>query len=133
MMNKADSNAGTRFDRAIWVLARIWVYLLVLTAVVLVAVDAWLARAHHPTDPYAIIGTLVHVFWGWAVISLLQFYRGLRRLGPSERIALFSSGGRPTSPDELMAWRWGWQFAYACIAVLLAMAAAPVTFWLAGK
>jgi hypothetical protein len=122
----------TRFDRAMWTFARIWAYLVALTGLVVIPIDLWLAWARRSAVAESIIGTLVHVFWGWALVSLLQFYRALRTLDPSERMAAFSSL-QPVLPGQLAARRWGWQFAYAVIAVLLTMAAAPLASWLAGK
>jgi hypothetical protein len=128
-MNK---NAEMGFDRAIWIFIRIWAYLAALSALIIIPVDLWLAWVHRSTTFEPIIGILVHVFWGWALLSVLQFCRGFRKLSQSERTVLFSTRC-PTSPEEVAVWKWGWQFAYAVIAVLATMAAEPVTAWLAGK
>ena len=54
------------------------------------------------------------------------------RFDPEGRMRLFS-GPRPDNPDEHRAWKWGWHFMYAVLAVLLSMIAFPVTAWLTGK
>lgn len=55
----------------------------------------------------------------WAGVSAVQHQRRMKDLGltAAGATALFS-GPRPTDPDELRAWRWGWQFGYAIIAAL---------------
>jgi hypothetical protein len=39
----------------------------------------------------------------------------------------------PDDADELRAWRSGWQFICAVLAVMLSMVAIPVTSWLSKK
>jgi hypothetical protein len=101
---------------------------------VVIPLTLWFAWARQSAIANSIAVSLFCLSFAWVLVSLLQLNRGLRRLGlgPEGRTRLFS-GPRPDDPDELRAWRWGWQFMYAVLAVLLCMVAIPVTSWLSGK
>jgi len=92
----------------------------------------WLAWAHRSTVAESVVQTLFCLSFAWALVSMLQAQRGLRRLSSFERMRIFS-GPRPEDPDELYAWKWAWQFLYAVVAGLLSMIAIPITAWLSGK
>lgn len=76
------------------------------------------------------IAYLLHEGW----IAMVQCYRSLRQLGldGEGRMRLFS-GPRPDDQGELRAWKWGWHFMYAFLAVLISMIAFAVTAWLTGN
>ena len=101
---------------------------------VVIPLTLWFAWASHSAIANSITVSLFCLSFAWVLVSLLQLNRGLRKLGlgPEGRTQLFS-GPRPDDPVELRAWRWGWQFMYAVLAVLLCMVAIPVTSWLSGK
>jgi hypothetical protein len=126
------------FERAAGGFARICIYLAALTGfLVVVPMSLWSAWGHHLTLIDALYSAIVTVFcasWGFALVSMLQIHRAIRKLGLSgnEAKSLFS-GTRPIDPDELAAWRWGWRFMYAIIATLVCMMALPATAWLTGK
>jgi hypothetical protein len=96
--------------------------------VVIVPLTLWCAWAAHSGIADLILQLLFVLSFTWGVVALLQFQRSLRklRLGPEGRTRLFSMKSPPDDPDELRAWRWGWQFMYAVLAVLLCMIAMPV-------
>jgi hypothetical protein len=87
---------------------------------VVIPLTLWFAWTRHSAMANSIAVSLFCLSFAWVLISLLQLNRSLRNLGlaPEGRTRLFS-GPRPNDPDELRAWRWGWQFLYAVLAVLL--------------
>jgi hypothetical protein len=91
----------------------------------------WFAWIGHSSIAYSIAQSLFCICFGWLLISLVQLQRNLRKLGlgPEGRTQLFSKQ-RPDDPDELSAWKWGWQFMYAILAVLLCLIAIPLISWL---
>ncbi len=101
---------------------------------VVIPLTLWFAWARHSAMANSIAVSLFCLSFAWVLTSLLQLNRSLRKLGvgPEGRTRLFS-GPRPNNTDELRAWRWGWQFLYAVLAVLLCMIAIPVASWLAGQ
>jgi len=92
----------------------------------------WFAWVHRSTVAYSAAQILFCLTFGWVLVSLLQMQRGLRKLSASERMRVFS-GPRPDKPDELFAWKWGWQFLCAVVATLLSMIALPIAAMLSGK
>jgi hypothetical protein len=97
----------------------------------------WFAWTHHLSAVdviYSAVATLLCASWALALVSTLQVHRSLRNLGLSgtEAKTLFS-GSRPTDPDELIAWKWGWRFMYGIIAALVCMMALPAISWLTSK
>jgi hypothetical protein len=102
---------------------------------IVIPLTLWFAWVGHSAIAYSIAQSLFCLSFAWLVISLLQLQRNLRKLGlgPEGRTRLFSMKSRPDDPDEFRAWRWGWQFMYAVIAVLLCMIAIPVAAWLAER
>ena len=129
-----DGSAKSKFERGFGIFARAWSYLVALTALVVIPLSLWSAWVYRFSAAVLAVETVFHLSWSWALVSLLQFLRGLRKLklSASERMRLFS-GRRPVDADGLFVWKWGWQFAYAVIAVLLSTIAIPVTAWLARK
>ena len=118
--------------------ARIWLYLVALTGfLVVIPLSLWFAWNHHLTGVealYSVIETVGCLSWGFVLVSTQQVHRALRRLGVSgEGAKTLFSGTRPTDPDELVAWKWGWRFMYAIIAAFVCMLALPATAWLTGK
>jgi hypothetical protein len=107
---------------------------ILLAFLVVIPLTLWFAWAHQKSDVYSILITLFCLSFAWTFVSMLGCYRSLRQLGLSGegRMRLFS-GARPDDPDELCAWKWGWHFVYAIIAVLLCIFALPATSWLTGK
>lgn len=125
-------------ERALGGIARSWAYFAALTGLlVVIPLSLWFAWNHHLTGSealYSVIETLFCLSWGFVLVSMLQIHRAIRRLGISgEEAKTLFSGTRPTDPDELIAWKWGWRFMYAIIAALVCMLALPATAWLAGK
>jgi hypothetical protein len=94
----------------------------------------WFAWIHRSTIADFIPVSLFCASFAWLLVSLFQLNTTLRKLGldPEGRTRLFS-GPRPDDPDELRAWRCGWQFLYAVLAVLVCMLAVPVAAWLTGR
>jgi hypothetical protein len=132
------SDIQREFERVFGGFARIWSYLVALTGfLVVIPLSLWFAWNHHFTGVealYPVIETVFCLSWGFALISALQVHRALRKLGVSgEEAKTLFSGTRPTDPDELVAWKWGWRFMYAIIGSLVCMFALPATSWLTGK
>jgi hypothetical protein len=88
--------------------------------VVIVPLTLWLAWVGHSGIADFILELLLALSFTWGVVALLQLQRNLRRLGldTEGRTRLFAMKSRPDDPDELRAWRWGWQFMYAVLAVM---------------
>lgn len=101
---------------------------------VVIPLTLWFAWIQRSTIADFIAVSLFCLSFAWLLMSLFQLNRTLRKLGlgPEGRTRLFS-GPRPDDPDELRAWRCGWQFLYAVLAVLLCMLAVPVAAWLTGR
>ena len=102
---------------------------------VVIPLTLWFAWTRHSPIAGSIATSVFCLSFGWGLISMLQLNRSLRKLGlsPEGTTQLFSMKSPPEDPDELRAWRWGWQFMYAMLAVILCMIAIPVTYWLAGR
>jgi hypothetical protein len=65
---------------------------------------------------------------------MLRWQRALRKMGWSSAGKLaFGLGPRPVDSDESHLWELGIHFRYSFIAIVLCMAALPITAWLAGK
>jgi hypothetical protein len=102
---------------------------------VVIPLTLWFAWARHSPIAYSIAQSVFCLSFAWGLISLFQLQRSLRKLGlsPEGSTQLFSMKSPPEDPDEFCAWRWGWQFMYAILAVLLCMIAMPVAYWLAER
>jgi hypothetical protein len=110
-------------------------YLTALMAfLIVIPLTLWSVWGHHSTVADSAVQTLLCLSFAWAIVSMVQAQRSLRRLGlsSSDRMRLFS-GPRPDDPDELRAWKWAWQFMYAVIVGIVFMIAIPITSWLIGK
>ncbi len=92
------------------------------------------ACAHREAIAFAILDTLIYSTWVYGFVSMLLFWRGLRKLGLSGegRLAL-CSGPRPNDPDELRAWLWDWQWLYSALAFLVCLILMPVTSWISRR
>lgn len=121
---QGQTSSESRLQRVAWRFAIICAYLFVAAGIAIVCMNLWVSRTHETPTIEIVLETLFYICWLWAGVSVLQVWRSLRKLSPSQRTSAFS-GGRPSDPDELFAWKWGWQFAYAVIATLAAMAALP--------
>src|SRR5260370_2421198 len=110
-----------------------WVFV-VWVFVVVVPLKLWAGWAAHPGIADLILQLLCVLSFTWGVVALLQLQRSLRKLGlgPEDTTRVFSSQ-RPSDPDELRAWQWGWQFMFAVLTVLLCIVAVSVTIWLSGR
>ena len=99
-----------------------------------IPITLWLAWAHHLAAAISVVLTLFCLAFAWGLVSLFQVSQSLSKLalGLKDSTRLFA-GPRPTDPSELRAWRWGWQFLCAVMAVLFCMIAIPVASWLAGQ
>jgi hypothetical protein len=123
------------FQGAVAVLVKAtWALSILLGLLVVIPLFLWLAWARPTTLIDSVFVTLFCLSFGWVFVSMALCFRSLRKLGldGQGRLRLFS-GPRPSDPDELRAWRLGWQFLYAVLAVLLCMIAIPVAFSLAGR
>lgn len=107
---------------------------ILLGFLVVIPLTLWFAWAHQRIDEYSILITLFCLSFFWMFMSMLQCHRSLRHLGldGEARMRLFS-GTRSDDPDELRAWKWGWHFVYAVIAVLLCIFSLPTVSWLTGN
>jgi hypothetical protein len=112
-----------------------WAGLTVSVALlVVIPLSLWFAWVHAFSLVNSILVTLFCVSFAWGNISLVLFFRSLRKLGlDGEGRMRLLSGPRPTDPDELHPWLLGWHFMFAVLAVLLSMIAIPVASWLGGK
>jgi hypothetical protein len=123
-----DKQSAGKFEYVIGIFGRAVTGLTILVGfLVVIPFTLWFAWIHPSSIANSIVTSLFCVSFAWGLISLFQLQRSLRKLGlgPEGRTRLFS-GPRPDDPDELRAWRWGWQFLYAVLAVLLCMIAMPV-------
>lgn len=131
-----DKQSNPKFRYGIGIFERAATGLTILLGfLVVLPFTLWFAWAGHSAIAYSIAVSLFCLSFGWGLISLLQLNRSLGKLGlgPEGRTRLFSMKSPPDDPDELRAWRWGWQFMYAVLAGILSMAAIPVTSWLTGR
>ena len=132
------SEIRREFERVAGGFARTWTYLAAAVGfLIVIPVSLWFAWNHRLNGVeslYSVIETVFCVAWGFVLVSTLQVYRAIRRLGISgEEAKTLFSGTRPVDPDELVAWKWGWRFMYAIIGTILCMMAIPATAWLTGK
>jgi len=131
-----DKQSTGRFQYGLGIIVKATTGLTILIGfLVVIPLTLWFAWIHHSAMANSIAVSLFCLSFAWLLISLFQLNRTLRKLGlgPEGRTRLFSMKSRPDDPDELRAWRSGWQFMYAILAVLLSMFAIPVTSWLAGQ
>jgi hypothetical protein len=122
------------FKTVIGTLLEGWYALAFLMALLVISLTLWFAWAHRSTFIESVIQTLFCLSFAWGWVAMLQCYRILRQLGldAEGRMRLFS-GARPDDQDELRAWKWGWHFMFAVLAVLFSMIAFVVTASFAGK
>ncbi|HTX14414.1 MAG TPA: hypothetical protein VMD77_03885 [Candidatus Baltobacteraceae bacterium] len=125
-------------ERALGGFVRAWSYLVALAGfLVVIPLSLWFAWNHRLAGVdalYSVIGTVFCASWAFATVSMLQVHRAIRRLGLSgEEAKMLFSGSRPTDPDELIAWKWGWRFMYGIIAGLICMLAISAISLLTGK
>jgi hypothetical protein len=106
-----------------------------LGLLIVIPLTLWFTWVGHSTIGYSIALSLFCLAFAWLLISVLQLRRNLGKLGlgPGGATRLFSMRSPPDDPDELRAWRSGWQFMYAVLAVMLCMIAIPIVSWLAGQ
>jgi hypothetical protein len=123
MQGQAPSES--RSERTAWSFAQIWACFVAAAGISIVCINSWISWTHGTPLLEIATETVFYSCWIWCIVSLAQMFRVLRRLDASRRFAAFSRG-RPDDPDELVAWKWGWQFAYAAIAALATMAALPL-------
>ena len=67
------------------------------------------------------------------MVSTLGWFRSFRALGNGPSSAAILLRPRPEDRDELRAWKWGRQFRYALVALLLSMIAFGAILWLNGE
>ncbi len=131
-----DKQSAGKFHYVLGIFGRAATGLTILLGfLVVIPLTLWFAWIGHSGIAYSIAQSVFCLSFAWGLISLFQLQRSLRKLGlgPEGRTRLFSMRSRPDDPDEFRAWRWGWQFMYSVLAVLLCMIAMPVTSWLSGK
>ena len=107
---------------------------ILLGLLVVVPLTLWFAWARHTALLNPFLVTVFCLSFGWGLVSLARCFRTLKNLGldgPS-RLRLFS-GPRPDDGDEQRAWRLGWHFMYAVLAVMLCLVAIPLASWLTSK
>lgn len=97
----------------------------VIMLLVTLPLTLWLTWSHRDGILSPLVATLFMCSVGWAAVSAIQTLRSVKKLGLTDSKALFS-GARPSDPDELRVWRWGWQFGYAVIAALLFLILIPI-------
>ncbi len=119
-------------ERAWWGFVGFWGCLVAVTGISIVCVSLWISWTRNSSAVEGVIETLPDICWVWVIVSLLQTYRGLRKLDSPVRLTVLS-GSRPDDPDELFAWKWGWQFVYAVLAFLVTPAAVPFVHSLVRK
>ena len=104
-----------------------WTLSILLGLLVVIPLFLWFALARPATLVDSLLATFLCLSFGWVLVSMALCFRTLGKLGldGQGRLRLFS-GPRPSDPDELRAWRLGWQFMYAVLAVLLCMIAMPL-------
>jgi hypothetical protein len=91
----------------------------------------WFTWARHSTMSEPVVLTFFCLSFAWLNFSILKWQRNFRKLGQSSSSRLLL-GPRPDDPDEQLAWRWGRQFLYSFLAVLVCMLAFAITKWLEG-
>jgi hypothetical protein len=131
-----DKQSAGKFHYILEIFGRAATGLTILLGfLVVIPLTLWFAWVGRSGIAYSIAQSVFCLSFAWGLISLFQLRRSLRKLGlgPEGRTRLFSMKSRPDDPDELRAWRCGWQFMYAVLAVLLSMAAIPVASWLTGR
>jgi hypothetical protein len=105
-----------------------------LGLLVVIPLTLWFAWLHYTTILNPVLVTLFCLAFGWGLISVSMCFNALRKLGLDGQSGLrLFSGSRPTDPDELRAWLFGWHFMYAVLAVMFCLFAIPVASWLSGK
>jgi len=129
-----NSQPQGQFQIVVTALIKVWYALGALMALLVISLTLWFAWVHRSSVAESVVQTFFCLSFAWVWIAMLQCYRSLRQLGldGEGRMRLFS-GPRPEDRDELRAWKWGWHFMYAVLAVILSMIAIPVTAWLTGK
>jgi hypothetical protein len=107
---------------------------ILLGLLVVIPLFLWSAWARPTRLVDSILATLFCLSFGWLFVSMALCFRSLRKLGldGQARLRLFS-GTRPSDPDELRAWRLGWHFMSAVLAVIMCMIAVPISWWLSGR
>ena len=131
-----DKQSTGKFQYSLGIIVKATTGLTILVGfLVVIPLTLRYAWRNHSAIANSIAVSLFCLSFAWLLISLFQLNRTLRKLGlgPEGRTRVFSMKSRPDDPDELRAWRSGWQFMYAVLAVLLSMAAIPVASWLAGQ
>jgi hypothetical protein len=128
MGNGMNKRLDERFQSAVAGLVKAtWALSILLGLLVVIPLFLWFAWARPTTLVDSVLVTLFCLSFGWVFVSMALCFRSLRKLGldGQGRLRLFS-GPRPSDPDELRAWRLGWQFMYAVLAVLLCIIAMPL-------
>ena len=131
-----EKQSGGKFQLSLGIIGRGMTGLTALLGfLIVIPLTLWFAWGGNSAIAYSIAQSLFCVSFAWLLISLLQLQRNLRKLGlgAEGRTRLFSMRLPPDDPDELRAWRWGWQFMYAVLAVVLCIVAIPLISWLSGK
>jgi hypothetical protein len=131
-----DKQWYPKFHYVIGIFVRAGTGLTILVGfLVVIPLTLWFTWAGHSPIAYSIAVSVFCFSFAWMLISLLQLNRSLGKLGlgPEGRTRLFSMKSPPEDPDELRAWRWGWQFMYGGLAVLLSMIVIPLVSWLAER
>ena len=127
---RADVKLRTAIDRFIRISFAVGAF---LGFAVVIPLTLWFAWTHHSTLAEAIIKTLFCISFGWTMVSTLGWFRSFRALGNGSSSAALLLGPRPEDTDELRAWKWGRQFRYALLALLLSMIAFAVVLQLNGE
>jgi hypothetical protein len=111
-----------------------WTLAILLGLLVVIPLLLWFAWARPTTLVDSLLVTLFCLSFGWVFVSMALCFRSLGKLGldGQGRLRLFS-GPRPSDADELRAWRLGWHFMSAVLAVILCMIAMPIAWWLSGR
>jgi hypothetical protein len=107
---------------------------LILPELLVIPLTLGLLRAHHVAIAITILIVSSCLAFIWALVSLGLRFRMLKELGVrgKARQRLFS-GPPPEDPDELRAWKVGWQFMFAVVAVMVFILAIPIEAWLSGR
>jgi|SRR5690348_7778772 len=99
---------------------------------VVVPLTLWLALTSKSGAAESVVLALFCMSFAWLNVSILKFQRGIRRLGNGSSVRLLMSP-RPEDPDELMAWRWGRNFCYSFLAVVVSMGGFAFVLWIRGE
>lgn len=127
------SQNGGRSLRALRVLVNASSALAALLAfLVIIPLTLWFAWVHHSTIAESFVKILFCFSFGWMMVATLQWLRNFQRLHQNSSTRLLL-GPRPDDPDELVAWRWGRQFRYAALAVVISMIALGIILHLNGE